>query len=65
MPVPPTVLPLVKAFIICERFEGMAIDRERMRYPDALTIAIDFVRRTEPSDIHVAVGNLEPAERRT
>ena len=56
-----TVSPLVKGFISRKRFPNAAIDRERMRYPNAMAIAVDFVRRTKPSDVHMAVGDLETA----
>src|SRR5689334_22046752 len=59
MPVPSTVLPLVKALVIRERFPGAAINHEGMRDANSLAIAVDFIGRTKPADIHVAVGDFE------
>ena len=63
IPVPAAVAPLVKRFVIGERFPDVAIDREGMGDPDSVAIAVDFICRPEPPDIHVAVGDFESADR--
>src|SRR6185503_11732371 len=63
IPVPPAIAPLVKRFVIGERFPDVAIDREGMGDSDSMAIAVDFIDRPEPPDIHVAVGDFESADR--
>ena len=45
--VPPTISPIVKGFISSEGFPDAAINREGMRDPDSLAIAVDVVVSAE------------------
>src|SRR4029450_4469952 len=63
IPVPAAIAPLVKRLVIRERFPHVAIDGKGMGDADSMAIAVDFVCRPEPPDIHVAVGNFEFADR--
>src|SRR4030095_7936511 len=50
---------IVKGFITSEGFPDAAIDREGIPDPNPLAIAVDFICRKKPSDVHVSVGDLE------
>src|SRR4029453_13068170 len=60
---PPAISAVVKGFKASERLPDVAINHEGISNGDALAIAVDVTRLTKPSDVHVAVGDLERMNR--